>query len=476
MEAKQRPALMLTAGDLAEILRGRLAGAPNAPAGTVTTDSRDVPSGSVFIALRGERFDGHDFVEETYQLGASVAVVEREPARMPVGAAAVVVADTGQALLDIAGWYRMQLGMPVVGITGSVGKTSTKELVAAVLSQRFATCKTPANHNNEIGLPQTVLGCERGTQALVLEMAMRAPGEIERLSRCARPDIALITCIGTSHIGRLGSRENIKKAKFEILRGLKPGGAVVLNGDDPYQWMERGSTGFTEIFTAVDNRQADIYAADIRLTPEASEFTAVDRHTGDAHALRIPVSGRHHVSNALQAYAVGRRLGLTAEEVRRGLAAFENTGSRQHIYGRHGVTIVEDCYNASPEAMEASLAVLAGRPERRKIAVIGDMLELGDYAAAAHYKAGAQAAKAGSAYLLVCGDWAEQVRRGALDNGMAAGQVFTFAPGQHREIARQVTRVMRPGDAVLFKASRLIGLEKAIAAMDQVAEESLENQ
>ncbi|MGN1030609.1 MAG: UDP-N-acetylmuramoyl-tripeptide--D-alanyl-D-alanine ligase [Butyricicoccaceae bacterium] len=447
----------ITLAQAAEYTGGAVAGDASVVIRGISTDSRSIPENGLYLPIIGERFDGHDFIASAVQNGAMAVVSDRD---VDCGVPVLRVDDTRRALLALAGGYRSLFDIPVVGVTGSVGKTTTKEMLASVLSQKFETLYTQGNLNNEIGMPLTVFRMEESTQAAVLEMGMNHFGEISRMTVQAQPTIGVITNIGTSHIEYLGSREGICKAKLELLEGLREGGTAVLCGDEPLLWDKRDTLGVNTVYFGIDNPQAQVRAEQLVLSDDKVTFTvhAFDQ-TFDA---TVYAAGRHNVLNALAATAVGLLCGLSTGQIVRGLAAFRSTGMRQRIYEQDGFTIFADCYNASPDSVEASLAVLRDlKVAGRRFAVLGGMRELGDYAEEGHARCGRCAAQCADAMYLY-GDGAESYRAGALAGGMAAEQIRIF--DSHAALAQALRQDARPGDALLFKGSRYWAMEKALEA------------
>lgn len=437
---------------------GRAVGAAALTA--VTTDSRQIPAQALFLPIRGERFDAHDFIGQAVEGGAAAVVSHRPQEQYPVPT--LYVEDTAQALLDLAGGYRRLCGGKVVGVTGSVGKTTTKELLYAVAAQGFAAQKTEGNLNNEIGLPLTLLRMTRATEVMVAEMGMNHFGEIARMTAAAQPDIAVITNIGTAHIEFLGSREGICKAKLEILAGLRPDGWAVLCGDEPLLWEKRAQLGCRVATYGIENPACD-------LTAHLHQDGSFDIVNNSLPTAALPVGGRfraklrlpgaHNVCNALAAAAVGLLLGETPAQIAAGLAAYTASGLRQHIYEQDGYHIFADCYNASPDAMEATLAVLGAMPcTGRRLAVLGSMLELGDYAAEGHRRAGRAAAQHADA-LYAYGPDAAAMVAGAQENGL--DQAYAFA--DQAALIAALRRDAKRGDALLFKGSRGMHMERVLA-------------
>lgn len=424
---------------------------PDLPVNCITTDSRKIEKGCVFIAVVGERFDGNDFVMEALEKGAAAAVVSRhfDDDRC------IWVPNTLDAYSAMACNYRKQFHPLVVGVTGSVGKTTTKEMVAAILSKFGKTLKNEGNRNNEIGLPETVLKLDESTELAVFEMGMSALGEISRLSRCAMPYAGIITCIGVSHIEMLGSQENILKAKMEILDGMPADGLLVLNGDDPFLNSVRDSLTCRVATFAVDNDSCDVTAREISCKTFPSTFTIRDKEHGSFY-VTIPCSGIHAVKDALAAYTLATRLGLDPGTCASALSEYAPSGMRQRFRTVRGITVIEDCYNANPDSMEASLKTLADLPcNGIKIAVLGDMLELGDISDDAHRKTGVLAGTLGLDILLCCGEKMKLAAETAAEAGVSCVRHFE----DKMKIADYLRECAHAGDMVLFKASRGMALE-----------------
>ena len=447
-----------TLAQAAEWTKGETAG--DAVLTAVSTDSRRIPQEALFLPLAGERFDGHDFIGKALENGAAAVMSHRACEEYPVPA--LYDGNTSQALLDLAGGYRMMCGGSVVGVTGSVGKTTTKELLYAVLAQQFRAEKTEGNLNNEIGLPLTLMRMTKDTEVMVAEMGMNHFGELSRMTASAQPDYAVITNIGTSHIEFLGSREGICRAKLEILEGLRQGGAAVLCGDEPLLWDKRDSLGCTVYTYGMENQACDLVA---HLHPDGS-FTVINNGlpsetlpVGGSFTAKLSIPGAHNVLNALAASSVGLLMGETVENIRTGLVSYTASGMRQNIYEQNGFRIYADCYNASPDAMEATLGVLGTMGDTgRRIAVLGSMLELGDYTEEGHRRAGRAAAEHADV-LYAYGPSADAIARGAEEKGMTAVHAFT----DQNELVEKLRADAKPGDALLFKGSRGMRMERALA-------------
>ena len=433
---------------------------PDLEVTNITLDSREVNEGSVFIAVKGDRFDAHDFVPDVLSKGAATAVCERpvegaDPDRV------IYVPDTRLALLSLAKYYRAKFDIPVVGLTGSVGKTTTKEMVAAVLSQKFKTLATKGNFNNEIGLPKMCFQLDGSYEAAVFEMGMSGFGEISRLTDTARPTVGIITNIGVSHIEMLGSREGILKAKMEILEGMSPSAPLIINGDNDL--LPEGVKGIPNpvVVCGISCKDADCRAENIKQGQESMSF--VINFRSERHSVELPAVGMHNVYNACIAFACGMLLGVTPEQAVRGLSEYVPTGMRQKIVRRGGITVIEDCYNASPDSIKASLRVLRDLDCSRRIAVLGDMKELGSYSRTAHLECGEAVAKNSIDVLLAYGPEAKAYVDGA------EGRIPTALHfDDKRELILKLCSMLQEGDAVLFKASRAMKLEDAIESVYEV--------
>lgn len=421
----------------------------------VTTDSREVKSGCVFVAFPGAKYDGHAFAAQALADGALCVVLNHPVEGVPAGKA-VICENSYRAMLAMGANYRSQYSPKIVGVTGSVGKTTTKQMCYAALCGLGSTIKTEGNQNNELGVPRTLFNIGSGTEYAVVEMGMNHAGEIERIARCARPDVGIITCVGTSHIGNLGSRENICRAKLEICAGMPEGAPLVLNYDDEYLRRAALPQNVRPVWFSLSDESADVCALSIRQEADGMSFLLEDHENG-AFMVRIPALGRHNVANALAAYCAATRLGLDARRAARGIEHFEQTGMRQRIVEKNGVKVIEDCYNANPDSMKAALEMFKDFPCKRRFALLGDMLELGGLSRTAHEAVGEMAAESGLYCLVTYG---EQAHRTAVV-AAAKGQK-TLHAANYREAADALLDRVQPGDAVLVKASRGMQLEKAL--------------
>lgn len=424
----------------------------------ITTDSRKVLEGNLFIPLIGEKFDGHDYIEQCVIKGAKVCLTSKAVFEMQ-GCTMILVSDTAKALRDLAKWYLAKFCIPVVGITGSVGKTSTKDMVSCVLSRQFEVLKTQGNFNNEIGLPLTVFNLDDSHEAAVLEMGMSGFGEISRLTAIAKPDIAIITNIGVSHIEKLGSQEGILKAKLEIIEGLKDGGLLILNGDDPMLLGLRGKLGVRCVYYGM-NEENSIRAQNYTSHGECGcSFDIV--YQGISYPVRVPVPGIHNVYNALAAIAAGIELQIPLEIAIEGIADYVPGNMRQNIISYKDIKIINDTYNASPQSMKASLSVLEELSKGNgSIAVLGDMLEMGDLSKEMHYCVGEFAAELNIDCIVTVGPNSRSICEAVSALGNRHIKLESF--DNNEDALRYILRVLRPGNYVLVKGSRGMKMETII--------------
>ena len=434
----------------------------------VATDSRGLTEGRLFVPLTGERFDGHEYVESCFERGAALALWTRDrPVPEPLAQRLLLfVRDTLEALQKLARANRLELQVKVVGITGSNGKTTTKDLTAAVLAAAYRVHKTEGNLNNHIGLPLTILRMDEDTECAVLEMGMSGFGEIELLAGIALPDIAVITNIGDAHLLQLGSREGIARAKLEIASGLRPGGTMLINGDEPLltagiRDAELAEGAGVQTFGLEEGH--DWSAGSVAVGAKESAFTVQTGGTSArlGGAFKIPVPGRHNVSNALAAVAVGALLGLTDDEIRRGLSGARLTGMRIETAAAHnGATILNDAYNANPTAMRAAIALVGELTGfGRKWLVLADMLELGPEEERLHYDTGAAIAPETADRVLTHGTLARHIAEGASAR-LGAERVAHF--DDKAELAAYLREQVAPDDLVLVKGSRGMRMEEIV--------------
>ena len=428
---------VIKASYAANLCRGKLVG-KDTDISAVVRDNREVRGGELFAAISGERFDGHDFAVAAAECGASTLLVERE---IETPCTQIVVSDTVKALGDIAKGYLATLPAKCVCITGSVGKTTTKEMCASVLSEGFKTHKTQGNYNNNIGLPLTIFGMDKSHEAAVLEIGTNHFGEIFPLADIANPDAAVITAIGESHLEAFGNKEGVLSEKIEILRGLKKDGVAILNGDDELLWGKKNEISHKVIWFGVENKECDVFGEILQNGMFESSFKVLGSET----VFSIACGGIHNIRDALAAIAVGRAFGMEDVKIARGLASFKNTGMRQDVFEFEGKTIIRDCYNANPDSMKASLSLLSETEcEGKKICVLGDMLELGENASELHREIGALAKKCASR-VFVTGAFAEDYRLGAGESA----RVFE----DKKSLAGALLKEAEKGDIILVKGS-----------------------
>lgn len=427
----------------------------------VVTDSRKICDGTVFVALCGEKFDGHNFVEQSFSQGAICCIVNKDfevSSDIPL----IKVENTYAALRDIAAYYRSRFDIPAVAITGSVGKTSTKDMVASVLEKHYNVLKTEGNFNNEIGLPLTTFRLTSDNDIAVFEMGMSAFGEISRLTQIAVPETAIITNIGFSHIEHLGSQDNILKAKLEILEGIPSGGTVILNGDDPLLCSVVGTLPFETLTYGIENQNCDVVAFNIKKSAEGTEFEV--KIEKEIYKVQVNVPGLHHVYNALSAILTGVIYNMPAEEIIAGIADFKPSGMRQNVTVVDDKVLIKDCYNASPTSMKSGLEVLSVTPPKfadadfRRVAVLGDMLELGDFAEEAHRAVGRLCCEYDLGCLIAVGPNAKFVAEGAIENGFNSSELYVFY--DNTSAKEHILDILKSNDVILFKGSRGMRLEE----------------
>lgn len=442
----------LKAGEIALAVGGKLYGDENALVNTVTTDSRKVGDKALFVALKGERFDGADFLHEL-EGKVSASISHRfENVFYPL----IVVEDTIEALGKLAKYYITEKVSPKlkVSLTGSVGKTTTKEMTSAVLSEKFNTYRTQGNLNNHIGVPLTILSLEKEHEALVLEMGMNHKGELLYLTSLLKSDMAIITNIGHSHIENLGSRESIRDAKMEITKGVKPGGTLIVNGDEP---LLDDITFDGRIVRVGLKEGLDVWAEDISMSDTQVEYTL--HAFGKCDKVVLPCTGKHNALNSLFAVAVGYLQGVSLDSIKTGLLNYKSVGLRQKIYEKNNIVVIADCYNAGIESMTAALSMLSElKCDGKRIAVLADMLELGEISGDAHSLIGEKCADGKLDLLLTYGEKAKNIHKKASLSG-----VLSYHFNTKEALAKSLTENLSTGDTVLFKGSRGMKLEEVIA-------------
>lgn len=422
----------------------------------VETDTRAITEGALFVALKGETFDGHDYVLQAKERGAAGAVVaEERPEYKQEGFAVVIVTDTRKAYQDLARFHRRRFSIPVIAVTGSVGKTSTRSMIAAVLSQKYRVLQTEKNFNNEIGLPKTLLQLTPEHEACVVEMGMRGLGQIAELAAIAEPDIGVVTNVGKSHIELLGSQDNIARAKSELVRALSEDEVAILNQDDSYVAAMADLCRGKVVGYGIESNAA-IRASRVVCSEKGLRFAC--RCFDQVMDIHMPLIGSHNVYNALAAIAVGRVLGLTEHQLQKGLSEYRGMPMRQELIHLGEYTFINDAYNANPASMSEALKSLALLTKGRKIAVLGGMLELGDWTVREHEKIGAEAAELGLDALITMGSPASYIADAARKNGL--GAVYTAQ--DHAGAADCLRQIIQPGDTVLLKGSRGFAMEKIL--------------
>lgn len=441
----------LTLKNLALACNGTYVGAKEAENKEITcifTDSRKAEAGGLFVPIKGARVDAHDFIEQVMEKEVLATLSEKDLGEKPFPY--ILVESSLAAVKDIAEFYLKQLQIPVVGITGSVGKTSTKEVIASVLAQKYNTLKTQGNFNNELGLPLTIFRLRDEHEMAVLEMGISDFGEMHRLAKIARPNTCVITNIGLCHLEFLKSRDGVLKAKTEIFDYLQPDGHIILNGDDDKLVTVQEAKGIKPVFFGVENHQG-IWADEIK--PEGLKGISCCIHAGEeSFSVLIPVPGRHSVYNALAATAVGLTYGLTIEEIRRGIESLQSVSGRFHIIETPKYTVIDDCYNANPISMKASLDVLTDALGR-KVAILGDMGELGADERKMHQEVGKYAAEKEIDVLLCVGELSTDMAEAAKAvNSKTQVRHFT----NKENLMKEIPEILEKGDTVLVKASHFM--------------------
>ena len=452
----------LTLNKIAQLAKGQLAQGDGAQIiERVSTDSRTLQPGDLFVPLRGENFDGHKFVEQASERGAVGAMVEESwQGVTPKTFALIRVPDTLQGYQNLAANYRRSLPLKVIAITGSNGKTSTKDFVAATLARRFRVTKTEGNFNNHVGLPQTMLAASASDEIGVWEIGMNHPGEIAALAKLAAPDAAIITSVGLAHIEFMGSRDAIAAEKGALAEAIGAEGTVILNADDPFTQAMAERTRAKVILAGIEN--GSVRANEVTQSPTGSEFTILE----GAHRCRaqLPVPGIHMVQNAMLAVAAGRAFGLSLEDCAAGLASAPLTKARLQIKEINGIQFIDDSYNANPDSMKAALRTLVELDaDGRRIAVLGQMNELGDESERGHREVGEAAAAFGIDELIAVGGTGSEIARAAQEAGLEQSTFVAAA----EDAARLLGKTAAPGDLILVKGSRSARMERVLEVFAQ---------
>lgn len=444
--------------EIVEAINGKVVVKGREDFNNVCIDTRKIQKDNIYIAIKGERFDGNKFVIDAFKKGASIAIVseilfdiDKEEDTQTV----ILVDDTEKALLDLASFYRKKLGLKVIGVTGSCGKTSTKDLIAAFLSEKYKVFKTKGNFNNQIGLPLMILELDSTYDVAVLEMGMSDLGEIDVLAKCARPDIAVITNIGLSHIENLKTQENILKAKSEIFNYFDNSNCLIINGEDKN--LLKIQDKCFEILRIGYNHEYDVYAFNIILMEDNTTFSIQDNN--QEIIFNIPMAGKHNILNSMLAIAVAKKLDLSYEEMKLGIKNLEATSMRLEVIKRDKITIINDCYNASPDSMKSSMDVLNAYKNGRKIAILGTMNELGDEAVNAHTEVG-NYAKDKVDLLIAIGSYKECFRK-----GYSLESILTFE--DKKDFIDNLKTIIKENDIILVKASRGMKFEEIVNSLEE---------
>lgn len=451
----------LTVEQIAEFCNGKVIGASKKKVTSIVIDSRKAGENSMFVAIKGERVDGHKFVEATFEQGAVCALVEQKP---EIEGTYIVVESTLQAIKDIAEGYRKTLKAKVIGITGSVGKTSTKEMVASILGQKYKVTKTLGNFNNEIGLPLTVFRIQEDDDIAILEMGISDFGEMSRLTKIARPDICMITNIGQCHLENLGDRDGVLKAKSEIFECMQEKAAIILNGEDDKLSTIKDVKGVSPKFFGREEN-GDNYACAKNIVDKGMEGTelTIEFQDGETITARIPVPGDHMVGNALAGAIAGKVLGLSPDEIKAGIESYQSIAGRNNTIRTENFTILDDCYNANPMSMKAGIDIIS-KSTGRKVAVLGDMFELGEDELKLHGEVGEHAGKSSVDLLICVGErskvMAEEARK------YSKHMVLHYA--DREEVIEKIGTLLKKGDTILVKASHGMGFDKIVEHLQNI--------
>jgi UDP-N-acetylmuramoyl-tripeptide--D-alanyl-D-alanine ligase len=455
-----------TPAEVARETRGKTLTAGPTPLSRVSTDTRTLLPGSLFIPLKGPRYDGHDFLFQAIDKGARGMLVSRLPPGLEKkaresGTSVILVKNTMTALGRLAAAERDASRSAVIAITGSTGKTLTKDFTAAVLGSKGKVNASKGSYNNEIGVPLTLLEGDGDVRFTVLEMGSRGPGHIRRLCGIARPDVGVITNIGWSHMQYFKSRDNLAKAKAELLEALPVNGTAVINGDDDYAAF-LASISRAPVVTFGQSARADVRAIDIKMEKSGKVIFTLRSKGGNKASIRIPLAGRHNVGNVLAAAAVGEIMGVDMESIAESIAGAELTGWRMEMITKpEEITIINDAYNANPVSMRSALMALGDiSRNKRAIAVLGDMRELGPVSEEAHLEVGGLAVDYGTDILITVGRKARKIAEAAREKGLPRGSIFM---ADKVDKAAEILRaIIEPGDVVLIKGSRFLGLERLV--------------
>ncbi|MEN8907548.1 MAG: UDP-N-acetylmuramoyl-tripeptide--D-alanyl-D-alanine ligase [Clostridiales bacterium] len=450
---------MIKFSEVVEAVHGiALSGSNKIKINRVSTDSRDIRLGDLFIPIKGKRFDGHKYIDEAFKKGA-VAVLTDHDILVEENKITIKVDDTLKALGDLAKYYRKKFDLPIVAVTGSVGKTSTKEMVARVLNSKYNVLKTAGNFNNEIGLPLTLFNLKKEHSLAVIEMGMSDFGEIRRLSKITEPDIAVITNIGLAHVENLGSKQNILKAKMEVLDGLSSNGTVVLNGDDSLLKGMKNLLKYTTVFYGMEEG-LEYQAFNIKTLGEKGSSFEITINSRD-YKVFVPVPGIHNIYNALSAFVIAKELGLSPDNIIEEISNYSPEKMRMEILNIKNFKIINDVYNASPQSMEAAIDVLSAfNSSKRKIAVLGDMLELGKWSEKFHRELGEFILTKEVDSLITVGKDAKIIAQSASDSSNKEISIFSFI--NNDDAINFLKDYIREDDIILIKGSRGMHMEEII--------------
>ncbi|AGB41708.1 UDP-N-acetylmuramoyl-tripeptide--D-alanyl-D-alanine ligase [Halobacteroides halobius DSM 5150] len=452
----------LSVAEITKAVAGKLTANVDFKIDNISTDTRNLKPGSLFIALIGDNFNAHNFIEDAFEKGAKIAIVSQE---VDLDKPLIVVEDTTKALQDLASYYRNQFSLPVIAVTGSTGKTTTKDMIAAVVDQKYKTLKSQGNFNNEIGLPLTLFRLNSTHQAVVVEMGMRGLGQIRELAQIAKPNLGVVTNVGVTHIELLGSQAKIAQAKGELIESLEQESIAILNGDDKrVRRMKELTSAQVITYGLAENNQ--LQAINIEsLGSKGVKFNLVDNEAKEDYQFKLPLPGEYNVYNALAAVAVGLELNLNLEEIKIGLENLKLSKMRnQLITTKNNLRIINDAYNANPTSMKAAINTLVEVASSRKIAVLGDMLELGKLATKEHQKIGRLIVHQKIDYLFTIGDLAKNIAQGAIKAGMNESKIFSYQDKE--EASKQLLQILNAEDTVLVKGSRGMELEEIVDVLE----------
>jgi UDP-N-acetylmuramoyl-tripeptide--D-alanyl-D-alanine ligase len=460
---------MWNSGKIAQVLGGKLYGSGEILFQGCALDSRQVKEGEVFVAIQGEKTDGHAYIRHAWEAGATIVLAETTRLgefglpEIPADKALITVENSVESLQSLAKAWRKEINPLVVGITGSSGKTTTKDMVAAVLAQKYRIHKNKENHNNELGLPLTILSAPRDTEVMILEMGMRGLGQIAALCELSSPSIGVLTNIGNTHLELLGSQEKIAEAKWELIASLPEEGTAVLNAEDFFSVEKAKGTVIRKIFYGIDGRyvQPDVYGDKLQVWGPLKTVFEANAYTQKAKII-LPLPGKHNVLDALAALAVGLSCGVSLEQASLALEGFELSKMRLEVFpGVAGSVVINDVYNANPVSMKASLQVLSERGGKKTIAVLGEMYELGKAAVSGHREVGQLASKLEISELVTVGKLAEDIARGAIQAGLSAERIHVCGDcDQAACLTRRLVEAMGPDTWVLVKGSRGMKMER----------------